>query len=309
MDDNNRKVVSTEQIDKYRRILLQPPSYLWLVTIAFIILISMFQVSRTAEGTFEVTFHMTSITAILVVLIWLPTFVRVVALLGFALKTPAGEVSTTGLLKPVFDAIATLESVEPHLNESQKQQVTELRREAGSHLVSLAQDTEQVRQQLRNYAQDYEQLRRTMPYGYERTTKMGAIVAQVQALAREADYAPEDIRRLFEEGSDGRRIVALGLLRALPDPACLDLALQAIAKPRSAFEQYHALRAAENMLPSLNATQKDQLKSVIQNQRSDDSNKPTRPEDGDRYIITPKEEDRWYLTDRILAAINSASKP
>jgi hypothetical protein len=50
---------------------------------------------------------------------------------------------------------------------------------------------------------------------------------------------------LFDSGSDGERIFAIGLVQGKPELANRKLLADTIAHSRSAFEQYHGLRATE----------------------------------------------------------------
>jgi hypothetical protein len=52
------------------------------------------------------------------------------------------------------------------------------------------------------------------------------------------------VRDLFMTADDGNRIVAIGMMSANPDLADPMSIAAAITAPRSAFEQYHSLRAA-----------------------------------------------------------------
>lgn len=84
----------------------------WLVVVVVIILLSMFEVTQTtgsdAEGkttNLIMNFHLTSTTVALVALIWLPSLVRLISLLGGGVKTSVGEASTPGLLDHFSTAI------------------------------------------------------------------------------------------------------------------------------------------------------------------------------------------------------------
>jgi hypothetical protein len=65
--------------------------------------------------------------------------------------------------------------------------------------------------------------------------------------------------------------------------------VQAITGCLSAFEQYHALRAAQGMLPALDAEHRRRLAAAIQSQREEGGH------------IRPG-TDRWALSERILAS-------
>jgi hypothetical protein len=139
-------------------------------------------------------------------------------------------------------------------------------------------------------ASAYEQLRQTMDSGWERTMKQQEIVNQARTAARERDHDPAEVRALFNSGKVGNRIYALGLMQE--DPRVRDFAatLEAIRGSRSAFEQYTALRLAEEMLTDLSAEERDELRRTLVAER--------------RRYITPG-TDRWPIAERILSKLQS----
>jgi hypothetical protein len=262
----------------------------WLTVVVGFALLSLVEVTRSPSAGVAVTFKVTSVTAVLVALAWLPALVGILAFLGGTLKTPAGEVSTQGLLSVLPKLIAALDTVEPKLDEGTKRMVEDIRREAERELGSYARGMQQARAALAAYVREYETLRSSLPPSDERTFRMSTIVAQVRALASQAHYAADDIRSLFNRGQDGDRIVALGLLQVSPFRERFDLALEAIGNSRSAFEQFHGLRVVEAMLPLLSDADIECLLKVFEEQRK-------------KYLI-PENRDRWSLYQTILEKIN-----
>jgi hypothetical protein len=110
-------------------------------------------------------------------------------------------------------------------------------------------------------AQRYEELRTLSP-GPRRTAELDNIVEKASRLAPQ--FTPERARRIFQMGSEGMRIVALGLMKGDPGTADLDTVIDAIKNSRSGVEQYHALVLAELMLPSLAEDQQRILLAAIQ---------------------------------------------
>jgi hypothetical protein len=53
------------------------------------------------------------------------------------------------------------------------------------------------------------------------------------------------VQELFASGKEGNRVLALVMMHVAPELASSDAIAEAIAAPRTAFEQYHALVAAE----------------------------------------------------------------
>src|SRR4051812_13060945 len=100
-------VPATERSDKDRLVLpriervmalLWKVPVLWTVGVATAAVLSTLSFVRKPGGGLEVSFHVTTITAVLLGLIWLPALLRVIALAGGGLRTPAGEASTPGLM-------------------------------------------------------------------------------------------------------------------------------------------------------------------------------------------------------------------
>ncbi len=155
---------------------------------------------------------------------------------------------------------------------------------------SELQATAPVREPLELYARRYEEARRAMKPGGQRTERMAQIMADVRALADRVAYTAKDARDLFESGTDGGRVVALALLRAKPAGECFDLVMKGIGREsRSAFEQYQALRAAEGMLPQLPREARRQLRELLEDPRTVgrwDGRDLSRRELGDRLLAS-----------------------
>jgi hypothetical protein len=141
---------------------------------------------------------------------------------------------------------------------------------------------------LESVSEAYEELRRTTPSGAERTMAMEQLVARTRRDARTLGVAPEEARRLFFEGGQGDRMRALALMQGDPSIRDLDVALDGVSHSRSAFEQYHALRLAQQMIPVLDEDQRAELRRAVERQR------------GASGWIKPG-MDRWYLSQRLLA--------
>lgn len=56
---------------------------------------------------------------------------------------------------------------------------------------------------------------------------------------------PQSVEHLFNLGTEGNRITAIALMQTDPALASARVASDALENPRSAFEQYHALRLVE----------------------------------------------------------------
>jgi hypothetical protein len=134
-------------------------------------------------------------------------------------------------------------------------------------------------------AERYEELRRTMPRGPERTAELERIVQQGRQ--QSGDFTAEQVRELFRTGEDGMRVYALGLMQGGDHVADLASILEAIEQSRSAFEQYHALVAAKQLVPDLGETERHQLATAARRQRAEDG----RIKPGTR---------RWMLAQELL---------
>jgi hypothetical protein len=222
----------------------------------------------------------------LVALVWLPALLGVFAVAGGGLTTPAGEATTGGLLdvlkaldpttgREVLPSLAaTLDRAEATADGADRAEVQTLRQTVeGALAAALPVDTRQAREELNEAAERYEAIRRTEPAGDARTFRLERLLARMRAVAKQARFTVAELDERFA-GFDappaGQRIVGLALLQALPSgDRYLDVAVQAITGCLSAFEQYHALRAAQGMLPALDAEHRRRLAAAIQSQREE----------------------------------------
>ncbi len=279
----------------------------WLATVIVGAVLSVFEISRSAGSGLSVTFHVTTATAILVALIWLPAVVAVFA--GGRLKTPADEATSAGALgvlraldprtkqEVLPPLIAAFDRAEVSIPQADQPRIRDVRQTMESELAATPVSARQAREALTRCAEEYETIRATEPPSHARTFELETLRARVRALTIQARLTPEELSRWsvgFDGAPEGRRIVVLGLLQALPaQQQSFDLVLSAIAHSRSAFEQYHAMRTAEHVLPSLDARQRHRLAEVIELQR------------GPQGYITQGTE-RWPLSDRILETLKVA---
>ncbi|KJS55535.1 hypothetical protein [Streptomyces rubellomurinus] len=120
------------------------------------------------------------------------------------------------------------------------------------------------------------------------------VVAEVRATAKRSALTAEQVRDLFADGSEGRRIQALALMQG--DPALADLTslLDAIEHPRSDFEQYHALLAARGLLSRLPADEARRLRDAVAGRLVDPAG-------------IPYGSDRSWLAEKILSRLQTAA--
>ncbi|MFI6447376.1 hypothetical protein [Kitasatospora sp. NPDC050543] len=122
------------------------------------------------------------------------------------------------------------------------------------------------------------------------------VVAEVRSTARRSALTADQVRELFTDGSEGRRIQALALMQGDPALADLDSILDAIERPRSGFEQYHALLAARGLLSLLATGQWRRLRDAVAAQLM-------APEG------IPYGSDRSWLAEKILARLEPEPAP
>ena len=88
--------ISEQQAERLLR-LVAPLQRFWVPVVLVAALLSTISVERKPGGGWSVDFHITTVTAVLVGLVWLPAVIRLVALAGGGVKTPAGEFTTGGI--------------------------------------------------------------------------------------------------------------------------------------------------------------------------------------------------------------------
>jgi hypothetical protein len=88
--------------------------------------------------------------------------------------------------------------------------------------------------------EEYERIRKEMEAGRARTEQMNLLVERARTLSGDRDVGVV-AQYLFGKVTDGARLVGIALARQDPDRSHIDMALECITKPKSAFEQYHAL--------------------------------------------------------------------
>ena len=82
------------------------------------------------------------------------------------------------------------------------------------------------------------------------------------------------------------------MMQARPEWRNFDAVLAAVKDARSAFEQYHAMLLAEEMLDDLDAGQRQRLGEVIR---------------GERGLRFRRDGYRWSLSERILVSLGKRS--
>ena len=146
----------------------------------------------------------------------------------------------------------------------------------------------------RSLAQLYQSIRDSKESSWERTVEMERLVREARQSAR--GQTPTLVwwaaSNLIAEDFPGNRVTALAMLQVQPSTQFLSFILAAIGHSRSAFEQYHALLAAEPLIPLLDSAQKREMVAVIEVQQQPGG-----------FIET--DTDRWRLSEGILRALRT----
>ncbi|WP_188303660.1 hypothetical protein [Streptomyces sp. CBMA123] len=120
------------------------------------------------------------------------------------------------------------------------------------------------------------------------------VVAEVRSTAKRSALTADQVRGLYTDGSEGRRIQALALMQGDPSLADLPSVLDAIEHPRSGFEQYHALLAARGLLSRLPGAEAQRLRDAVTAQLVDPQG-------------IPYGSDRSWLAEKILSRLQAAA--
>ncbi len=271
--------ISVEQIRRVLAAVVKIPMA-WSAAVVAGAVVSCFKVTRGPAGHWSVELAVTTTTVVLLSLLWLPALIRVIALTGGGLKTPAGEATTVGLVdilhlvdpelarEALPSVIAAVEQAETTAPREQRAAAHDVRRSLERELERVEPGGPAV-ELLRAQAREYERLRAQLPPSSDRTLQMNRIVVRVRAAVAKGQISAEQLRALFADDGDGGRVVTLAAWQARPELADFEQLLDAIDTSRSAFEQYHALLVARTLLSGLTADQRQRLKRIMREQRAD----------------------------------------
>ncbi|MFJ2682240.1 hypothetical protein ACIOYV_00705 [Pseudomonas sp. NPDC087342] len=122
-----------------------------------------------------------------------------------------------------------------------------------------ADQPEEALAPLRSLAAEFEQLRREMPYGNERTRKMADIAKKMKSLGL---VATKFLPQLTQSHSPGERLAAIMALQMQFDPAYINwLAERLVVEP--AFPGYQAAIAFLARLPTVGRVEAEEIKSAV----------------------------------------------
>ncbi|KAB8318175.1 hypothetical protein SD81_022550 [Tolypothrix campylonemoides VB511288] len=271
----------------------------WLIVISIFILLSTFQINWGQEKSFK--FQVNNTTAVFVALTWLPSVLKIFALTGGALKTPAGEITGSSMM-PMLRSLSSdslgflIEQTKLAEDGAPPQQQLELRqmRHEWQKVYASRVPASEARQLSERLAEHYKELRKSMPYGAQRTFEMESIAGRMRALAPQLNFTAKEILDLLQSPDQGKRLLGLSVAESSGDAIYFDAVLHLINHSETAFEQTCALRAVQKMLSKLDTQQKEKLVFVLNEQRNHN------PEE--KRWIKP-DSNRWLISDRILSTL------
>jgi hypothetical protein len=268
----HRSIRDLERLDV---LVMQVPRG-WMVAVGVAAVASAIHVEVDAGHHVSGSLAPGTLTAVVLALIWLPSLVRVLGLSGGRVKTPAGEATTPGLAG-LFEDLPAEEKLErlpgflssleaPQIVAKEDPVAEELRRDLQRELAAVAPRPpgDGPRERLDYYAKRYEEARRDMDPGRERTLRMTSVTAEARAVARSVPPSLVDLRHMLDAGTDGERVVALSVVQDRPDTALFDDVVAIAIDPRSPFEQYQALGALMTMERSLNGGDRRHLRAALE---------------------------------------------
>lgn len=128
---------------------------------------------------------------------------------------------------------------------------------------------------------EFARLRRES-HGPARTAALDTLASRIAQLAGSRHFTSGTVRALWESREDNRRIVALGIIQAVPELADLDIIIAGITEARSPFEQLQAFAAAEAIVGALDNTSRARLRTAVDAARSPVSSISLDQESGER---------------------------
>jgi hypothetical protein len=170
---------------------------------------------------------------------------RARALAAIAKHHPDPEQAIASWLRAVADARRAGRGVVDELCPLGIEVLTRAGRSEGGKALNSRIQAIDARWELESFSEQYEALRRTMPSGADRTGRLEGLLLVPRRLGRTHQWNRDDIRAGWKSGEDGKQLFALGLIQGNPGLADVQVLVEGIRASRSAFEQYHALVAAE----------------------------------------------------------------
>ncbi|MEC4881401.1 MAG: hypothetical protein SAL70_08640 [Scytonema sp. PMC 1070.18] len=273
----------------------------WIIISIIFILLSTIQITWGKEKSFQ--FKVNSTTAIFLALTWLPSVLKIFALTGGAVKTPAGEITGSSMMPMLRsltpDSLGFLieqtKLAEEAAPPQQQLEMRQIRQEWQKEYASRIPASE-ARELLEKLAQQYKEIRISMPSGSKRTFEMESVAGRMRALASQINFSEKEVLDLLQSQDQGKRLLGLSIAEWSGEPTYFAPVLHMISHSETAFEQTCALRAVQSMLFKLNPQQKEKLLAVLKEQR--DYN------EAQKQWIKPN-SNRWLISDHILSELET----
>jgi hypothetical protein len=113
------------------------------------------------------------------------------------------------------------------------------------------------------YTRQYEDIRKTQEPGDARTRNMTDVVENIARIGRALPIPTTYVLQMFERNTAGARIAALALAQAKPDSSFMDIAITAIQRALSPFEQFRALYLASLLIKQSSSQQRRLLQKAL----------------------------------------------
>lgn len=230
-------------------------------------------VRTDASGVYEFGFHVGQASLIALGLIWLPSLLKVFALVGGSIKAVGIEASVQGVLTraDAIDISVNARQVTSASDEEERRVAAQELEQVINRLVIPTVENASISEaSLFQLARDYERLRRDHGPGSRRTSAMTRIVNESRVRASLApEAALQQAGMWLQSNRPGDRIVGLGLTQETGDPTEFERVLGLVSGSESAFEMYHALLALQEMSVGLDEVQKRQAIEVLEHEATD----------------------------------------
>jgi hypothetical protein len=276
VETGNQQHLSPEIVNKLKLLSsVTTLPRLWIFLMCLVAIVAALDVTIADKG---LQWHVSvgAVSLIAIGLIWLPTALRFLFLVGFSFRAAGVEATASGLLTPddlirdLANMKTTAEQVEQGAADPKSAgQVMDraIDRMATRYVPADGALSEDI---LTRHARAYEEIRRTRPPGDDRTKAMNGLVNDVRIRAA---AAPATARRyaaaFLPSAREGDRIVGLALVEGAPSADVFSDVLRIFTTSASAFEQYHSLRALEEIAPVLSPEQRSEAADALEREESD----------------------------------------
>jgi hypothetical protein len=249
----------------------------WAAGMTFVAVASTIDTTFPESGRTSWHVAVGAISLVAIALIWLPTAIRLLSLVGGSVKAAGVEASAVGILQSPDKLIEDLTNL-----RTSADQLGQDMPNAGAKVQAIGDEVDQIATRylpseetlpndvLDDLARQYERIRRDMPRGQSRTIAMNKLVSEVRIRAA---ASPLSARReapvLLRSSREGDRIVGLALVQGSPAADLCDDLLRIFSTSASAFEQYHSLLALSEIAPILGPDDRVRAVSILEREKSD----------------------------------------